>query len=138
MTRRTRFFVTLIVALALPLRVYAAAVMLFCAPGHAASATDLLHATHAAVTHDASMHAHHAPAGDSGGNEVHDTGGAQASHDAHDTTCSACSSVALIASGSSEFAFLPFATPAAPPFAHVALHSFVADGRYRPPRHVLV
>lgn len=128
MTRRTRFFVTLIVALALPLRVYAAAMMLFCAPGHVPGTPDLVHATHA----------HHAPAGDSGGDEVHDTGGAQASHDAHDTTCSACSSVALIASGSSEFAFLPFATPAAPPFVRVALPSFVPNGLDRPPRHVLV
>ena len=130
MTRRTRFFVTLIVALALPLRVYAAAVMLFCAPGHAYGATDHVHATHHAV----SMHDHHANAGD----QTHEPGYAEASPHAHDTTCSACCSVALIASGSSEFAFLPFAPPAAPPFARVALPSFVPDGRYRPPRDVLV
>lgn len=139
MSRSPRRLATLILLLAVPLRVYAAAAMVFCSPGTPTAGAESFTPAHHGVA--ASTEGDHVWAERPG--PVHEESAADSQHPAdagsfHDHfSCGGCCSTGMIAASGFDWKPQVFAPPAISPFVATAVPSTVPQRLERPPRVVL-
>lgn len=136
--RRLAAFILL---LTVPLRVYAAAAMVFCGPGSdpeaVQSVTPMHHETHA------STHGHHIDiehflaVHEASTVESHHLAGADAASFDDHLSCGGCCCSGMIATANVDWKPQMFSTPTMPVFVAIAVPSTVPQRLERPPRSVL-
>ncbi len=137
MSRSLRRLATFILLLTVPLRVYAAAAMVFCSPGIDAAGSESLAPAHHAAP--AASHVAHAPVGHS----AHDHSAANSHHPEPDAasfhdhfSCAGCCCAGMIAAASFDWKPQAFPTPAIASFIAYAVPSTVPHRLERPPRTI--
>lgn len=139
MSRSLRRLATLILLLAVPLRVYAAAAMVFCSPGAPMAGAEAFTPAHHGVA--ASTGGHHAWTEHSG--SAHEESAADSQHPADagsfhvHLACAGCCCAGMIATSGFDWKPQVFSPPAISPFVATAVPSTVPQRLERPPRVVL-
>ena len=141
MSRTLRRLATFILLLTVPLRVYAAAVMVFCSPGSGPAAVESIVPAHHQM--HASTHGHHADAEhfpsvhEASVAESHPQVGPDAAPFDDHSSCAGCSCSGMIATAAFDWNPQTFPTPAISSFIATAVPSTVPRRLERPPRTIL-
>lgn len=127
MTSVLRRWSTFLLLLAIPLRVYAAAAMMFCGqPGEATPPPQ--------TSMHEQMQSHSDPVGGMAHAEHHQGHGTGSAHGQDHGSCSACCCAGMIATATHDWQAQPFARPAPPRFVAMVVPPTVPRRLERPPR----